>query len=63
MEQPVESLPLPTCMYCRLPIEDGDMEMKSIFSPNWRSSGGKSPLRDYHRSKGCHMKDQMGHEG
>jgi hypothetical protein len=51
------------CMYCRQPIEGSDLEMRSIYSPNWKNQGGKSPLRPYHKSKGCAGYDQMGHEG
>jgi hypothetical protein len=53
----------PICMYCRQPIEPADLERKSIISRNWKSTGFKSPLRDYHKSKDCAGYDQMGHEG
>jgi hypothetical protein len=51
------------CAYCREKIEQDDLEMRSIYSPNWRREGGKSPLRPYHKSKGCAGYDQMSHEG
>ena len=51
------------CEYCREPIEPSDLEMRSIYSPNWRRQGNKSPLRAYHKSKGCAGYDQMAHEG
>ncbi len=51
------------CAYCRELIANDDLERKSIWSPNWRAEGGKSPLRNYHRSKGCAAYDQMAHEG
>ena len=51
------------CMYCNQPIEPNDLEMRSIISPNWKHQGYKSPLRPYHKSKGCGGYDQMGHEG
>ena len=51
------------CMYCREPIEPNDLEMRCIYSPNWRRQGGKSEPRPYHKSKGCGAYDQMGHEG
>lgn len=51
------------CMYCGDPIEPSDLEMRSIFSPNWKNQGFKSPLRPYHKSKGCGGYEQMAHEG
>lgn len=51
------------CAYCHEKIEPNDLEMRSIYSPNWRRQGGKSPLRPYHKSKGCAGYDQMAHEG
>ena len=51
------------CAYCLDLIPDEDLERKRIWSPNWRAQGGQSPLRNYHRSKGCAGYDQMAHEG
>jgi len=51
------------CAYCYKPIEPDNLEMRSIYSPNWRSQGGKSPLRPYHKAERCAGYDQMAHEG
>lgn len=51
------------CAYCHQPIEDKDLEMRRIISPNWKASGNKSPPRPYHKSKHCGGYDQMAHEG
>ena len=51
------------CAYCLDLIPDSDLERKNIWSPNWRESGGQSPLRNYHKSKNCAAYDQMAHEG
>jgi len=51
------------CAYCGKPIQADDLTRVSIFSPNWRRQGGRSPLRPYHKSKGCAGYDQMAHEG
>ena len=53
----------PTCMYCRKPIEPGDVEERRIWSPNWRKNDAQSPLRKYHKAKRCGGMDQMAHEG
>lgn len=50
------------CMYCSEVIEDGDLTISHIFSPNWKPSY-KSPPRKYHKEKGCAGYDQMAHEG
>lgn len=52
-----------TCAYCYQPIDSDDLEMRQIFSPNWKDRGYKSPPRPYHKSKFCWSKDQMAHEG
>jgi hypothetical protein len=51
------------CAYCWEPIEPSDLEMRSIVSRNWKRQGYRSPLRPYHKSKGCAGYDQMAHEG
>lgn len=60
-QQPIDTRE--KCAYCHQPIEQNDLEWKRIWSPNWKRSGGQSPARPYHRSKGCGGFDQMGHEG
>ena len=51
------------CCYCREPIEQSDLEMRRIISPNWKDTNYTSPPRPYHRSKHCASNDQMAHEG
>jgi hypothetical protein len=51
------------CAYCGTAIEKGDLEMRRIYSPNWKRQGGQSPPRPYHKSKCCGGYDQMAHEG
>jgi hypothetical protein len=58
-----ENIEQPICMYCGKPIEEGNLEMKRIWSPNWRREGGQSPPRPYHKKEGCGADDQMAHEG
>jgi len=58
LDKPVKSI----CAYCRKEIDDDDVIERSIYSPNWKPTC-KSPLRKYHKSKGCAGYDQMGHEG
>jgi hypothetical protein len=63
MDKNTETKTAPICAYCNKPIPDGDLEMRRIYSPNWRSQGGQSPPRPYHKSKRCGGYDQMAHEG
>jgi len=53
---------LKTCAYCGKEIQEDDLEEKSIFGKNWSYNRCVSPVRPYHKSLDCHMKDQMGHD-
>lgn len=50
------------CMYCREERDEKDIEYVRIFSPNWKSSGYRSPPRPYCKDKQCAGYDQMAHE-
>ena len=51
------------CAYCKEDIPIEDREAGSVYSPKWEALGFQSPTRYYHKSKGCHAKDQFSHEG
>jgi len=53
---------LKTCAYCGKEIQEDDLEEKPIFGKNWSYNRCVSPVRPYHKSLDCHMKDQMGHD-
>lgn len=50
------------CAYCNRQRPTETMYEGTIFSPNWRATGGESPLRKYCNGT-CHCHDQMAHEG
>lgn len=51
------------CAYCGEIIKEEDLLQASIWSVIWKDSGYKSPLRNYHKSRGCAGFDQFAHEG
>jgi hypothetical protein len=51
------------CSYCGQQRPLGSLHQQSIFSPNWKATGYKSPPRNYCIDKPCASHDQMAHEG